>query len=191
VARRRDPKTAPPRKPSDGGSVILTGAGVIGPAGPNGEQAGAMLQVDQDLVILFDSRALVDVVRRAVLAQTRDQIYEGRTPQGGPQRPLSHARQVEPRVSQVRGVKTGHFADELRASPIKGNAARAESTIMPPTDRNVFVAMELKRGVKYLGLGPEHAAAAEKAMAEAMRAMLEGRKVEAEQGEPVAKDEAP
>jgi hypothetical protein len=145
VARRRDPKTAPTRKPSDGGAVILTGAGAIGPAGPNGERAGASLEVDRDLVVLFDSRALVDLARRAILAQTRDQIYEGRTPQGGPQRPLSQARQAEPRVSQVRGVKTGHFADQLRASPIKGDAARAESVIMPPTDRNVFVATELSR----------------------------------------------
>lgn len=170
--------------------MLLTGAGGIGPAGPRGEAAGVSLEVDRPLVVLFDSRAVVDLARRAVLAESRDQIYEGRRPDGGPQRPLSAARSAEPgRVSQVRGVKTGHFADELRATPIKGDAAKAESTVLPPTDRNVFVATEAKRGVRYLGLGPRAAAAAERAVAEGLTAMLEGRRVEAEQGEPAAKDE--
>lgn len=190
MARRRAPKDSPPRGPGDGGAVLLHGAGNIGPVGPRGERAGVQLEVDQDLVVLIDSRAIVDVVRRAVLAEAREQIYAGRTPTGGPQRPLSERVAADPRrVSPHRGVRTGHMADELRASPIKGDAARAESVIMVPTDRNVFISTELKRGIKYLGLGPQHLAASERATGEAVRAMVDGRKVEPEQGAPVAKDE--
>lgn len=188
---RRKPSQSPPRKPEDGGAVILAGAGAIGPAGPGGERAGATLEVDRDLVVLIDSRAIVDVARRAVLAEVRDQIYDGQRPDGGPQRPLSDRHAADPRrVSDKRGVRTGHFADELRASPIKGDTARAESSVMPPVDRNVFVATEAKRGVRYLGIGQRHAAAVERAVAEVVQAMTAGRKVEPEQGEPLAHEEA-
>lgn len=74
MARRTRPSTAPPRKPADGGAVVLSGAGVQGPAGPKGERAGVSLEVDRPLVILVDSRAIVDVARRAILAEVRDQL---------------------------------------------------------------------------------------------------------------------
>ena len=64
MARRTKPSTAPPRKPQDGGAVVLSGSGVQGPAGPKGERAGVSLEVDRPLVILVDSRAIVDVARR-------------------------------------------------------------------------------------------------------------------------------
>lgn len=191
MARRTKPSTAPPLKPQDGGAVVLSGAGVQGPAGPKGERAGVSLEVDRPLVILVDSRAIVDVARRAILAEVRDQLYDGQTPAGGPQRPLSQRALGDPRrVSDKRGVRTGHMADEMRATPIKGDTARAESVVLPPTDRNVFVATELKRGVRYLGLGPRHLAASQRAVDEAVKAMVEGRKVEPEQGEPKAEEEA-
>ncbi|WP_434418891.1 hypothetical protein [Nannocystis pusilla] len=142
------------------------------------------------MVVQIDARVLVDVARRAILAATRDQLYAGKRPDGGPQRPLGARHAADPRrVSDKRGVRTGHMADELRATPIKGDTGRAESSIAAPPDRNVLVATEAKRGVRYLGIGPAHAAAAERAMAEAMAAMIEGRKVEPEQGEPTAKEE--
>lgn len=191
MARRKDLRTAPPRKLSDGGAVILQGAGTIGPVGPSGEKAGVQLEVDKPLVIQIDSRAIVDAVRRAVLDEVRDQIYAGKRPDGGPQRPLSPRHAADPRrVSDKRGVRTGHMADELRATPIKGDTARAESAIMVPTDRNVFVATELARGVRYLGVGPGVLAASEAATDKTVRACVEGRKVEPEQGEPLAREEA-
>src|SRR5688572_4431766 len=190
MARRKDPSAAPTRKPSDGGAVLLQGAGNIGPVGPNGEVAGAALEVDRSLVILVDSRAIVDVVRRAVLNVTRDHLYAGKRPDGGPQRPLSQRSLGDPRrVSDKRGVRTGHLADELRAKPITGTTAKAESVILPPPNRNVFLATEKSRGIKYLGVGPAHLQASERAMSEAIAAMMEGRKVEPEQGEPDAAGE--
>lgn len=81
------------------------------------------------------------------------------------------------------------MADELRATPIKGDTGKAESAIAAPTDRNAFLGSEVKRGVRYLGIGPAHAAAAERAMGEAIAAMVAGKRVEPEQGEPRAKEE--
>ncbi|MCY0985986.1 hypothetical protein OV203_02520 [Nannocystis sp. ILAH1] len=188
---RKEPSQAPRRRPEDGGAVLLAGAGVIGPAGPSGEQAGAALEVDGDLVVLLDARALVDVARRAVLTTTREHILAGKRPDGGPQRPLSTGRLTDAnRVSEHRGVRTGDMADNLRATAIKGDAGAAECWITVAPNRNVFIATEAARGVTYLGIGPAHAAAAAQAVNEAAGEMMAGRKVEAEQGEPKAAEEA-
>lgn len=148
------------------------------------------VQVVGDLVIDFDARALVDVGRRAILAELRDQIMEGIAPDGSPQPPLSRRAALQPRDSPHRGFKTGELADGLRATPIRGNADAASSRILPPTNRNVVLAKEAERGHTYLEMGPRTEAAAMRAVGEAIDAMLDGRKVEAEQGEPRAEDEA-
>lgn len=147
------------------------------------------VRMEGDLVIDFDARALVDVGRRAILAELREQIMDGIAPDGSPQPPLSRRAALQPRESQHRGFKTGELADGLRATPIKGDADAASSKILPPTNRNVVLAKELERGHTYLEMGPRTEAAAMRAIEEAMDAMLDGRKVEAEQGEPLAKDE--
>lgn len=135
-------------------------------------------------MIDVDARAIVDVARRAILGETSENIRQGRRPDGGPQRPLSKRTAADPkRESPHRGFRTGHMADELRATPIKGSSASAESTVAVPTDRNVFIATEAQRGVRYLGVDGPVAAAVDRAVAEAVGAMVEGRKVEAEQGE--------
>lgn len=142
-------------------------------------------------IVNFDARALVDVARRAALRVSRENIMEGRTPDGGRQKPLSKEAAAKPgRMSEHRGYATGHMADNLRSSPIKGTTARAEASVMVPTDRNVFVAQEGKRGVEYLGFGPEVDAAIVEAVDEYIELILDGLKVEAEQGEPRAKDES-
>lgn len=81
------------------------------------------------------------------------------------------------------------MADELRATPIRGDAGQATSTVQVPADRNVFVATEAQRGVRYLGIGAALATAVETATAEAVAAMLAGRAVTAEQGEPKGREE--
>lgn len=141
-------------------------------------------------MIDVDARAIVDVARRTILGATSENIRSGRRPDGGPQRPLSKRAAADPtRESPHRGFKSGHMADELRATPIKGSSSQAESTIAVPTDRNVFIATEAARGVRYLGIGPAIAAAVDQAVAETVSAMMEGRKVEAEQGEPKGAEE--
>ena len=169
--------------------MILRGRGVQGPAPRSGGgQPGVRVSGDE-LVIDLDARALVDGIRREVLAEVRQQIRDGERPDGGPQRPLSKARAAEPREGS-RGVKTGHMIDNLEASPIRGSAASASSTITVPGDRIVFLRGENKRGVQYLGIGPRHVAAAERIAGEMVEAMLDGKRVEAEQGRPLAKEEA-
>lgn len=142
------------------------------------------------LVIDLDSRAIVDVARRKILELTSENIRQGRRPDGGAQRPLSKRAAADPdRESPYRGNRTGHMADEMRSSPIKGTSAAAEATIAVPTDRNVFIAQEKKRGIRYLGIGAAIAQAVDEEVAVAVEAMLEGRKVEAEQGQPRGAEE--
>lgn len=186
MARRRKPADEPKRTAP---SLSLQGAGAIGPAGPGGAPAGVQLEGNA-LAVELDARALCDVMRRAVLAEVSDQIREGRRPDGGPQRPLSKRAAADPaRESQHRGFRTGVLVDELRATPIRGDAGRAESNVLPPTTRNAFIAQEAARGVTYLAIGPATTAAATRAADEAVAAMLEGRRVEAEQGSPEAREE--
>lgn len=151
------------------------------------------MRVEGDpLVVDLDARVLVDVARRVVLEETRAAIVGGRRPDGGPQRPLSAARaEQDGRVSRFRGFATGHLADELRATPIKGDHNSASSTIHPPTDRNVFIATEARRGVRYLGLGGEMKAAIAEGVKARLAEMLAGGFLEAVQGEPRARDKAP
>lgn len=148
------------------------------------------VRMEGDLVIDFDARALVDAGRRAIIVELREQIMEGVAPDGSPQPPLSRRAALQPRESQHRGYKTGELADGLRATPIKGDADAASSTILPPTNRNVVLAKEAERGHLYLEMGPRTEAAAMRAIDEAMDAMLDGRKVEMDQGEPQAGEES-
>lgn len=190
MARRRKPADSPPRQPGDGGAIILQGRGAAqGPATRAGEGAGVQVEGDA-LVLDLDARALVDGMRRAMLAESREQIREGKRPDGGAQRPLSRRAAADPkREAPVRGVRTGHMIDDLEATPIRGSATSAESEIKVPGDRVVFQRAEAQRGVHYLGVGARHVAAGERAVGEMLDAMLDGKRVEAEQGTPLAKNE--
>lgn len=186
---RRNPRRARRRTPADPGAVVLSGAGAVGPAGPGGKGPGVRL-TGEPLVIDLDARAIVDFARREILEAASENIAEGRRPDGGPQRPLSNRAKADPRrVSEHRGYRTGHLADNLRASPIKGDSQRASSSVLPPTDRNVFVATEAERGVTYLAISGEISRRVDAAISAGVAAMLEGRAVEAEQGEPTAREE--
>jgi hypothetical protein len=158
--------------------------------GPGASDSPVKLEGDP-LIVDIDARAIVDVARRVVLRETRENIAEGKRPDGGPQRPLSKRHEADPnRVSPHRGYRTGVLADELRSSPIKGDTSRASARVLPPTSRNVFIAMEAKRGVEYLGMSPAIDAEVIKAVDQAIEDMLDGLKVVAEQGEPTAKEES-
>lgn len=186
MARRRKPKDEPKRETA---SLSLSGAGAIGPVGPGGGAAGVALE-GPALAVELDARVLADGMSRAVLAATSDAIRAGLTPDGARQRPLSKVRAAEAgRESEVRGYRTGHFADELRTGRVVGTATSARVDVMPPVDRNVFVATEAARGIRYLGVGPAAMAAAERAAAELVEAQLEQRKLEPGEGNAVAREE--
>lgn len=99
----------------------------------------------------------VDVVSHALLVYWRSTILSGTKPTGqAPQVKLSQATLARgDRLTPYRGAATGHLGDNLRRGQITGTTTRARCAIMPPSDRNVFVALELKRNIRYIGLGGE------------------------------------
>jgi len=96
----------------------------------------------------FDAGLLVDGLRTALLALYRQGIIEGEKPDGSGAQPAltERAKNQKGRTGKTRGYKTGYLADNLRASKITGSTTKATSRIVPPTNRNVFIASELKRG---------------------------------------------
>lgn len=107
--------------------------------------AGLVLDVRADIIVDEVTSKLLKHYRRAIMA--------GQRAEGGPQRPLSKGRQNDPgRESTFRGFATGHLADNLRRTTITGSTVSAKSKILPPTDRNVFIATEARRGVGYLSV---------------------------------------
>lgn len=98
---------------------------------------------------------LVDAATHALLIYYRNAVMAGMKPDGsGPQVKLSQASAADPnRLSSFRGYKTGVLADGIRRTAITGTTTKARAVIMPPTNRNVFVAEEAKRGIFYLRLG--------------------------------------
>lgn len=102
----------------------------------------------------FDAGLLVDAIRTALLALYRQGIIEGEKPDGsGAQPPLKEATaKQKDRRGKTRGYKTGYLADNLRASKITGSTTKATSRILPPTNRNVYIASELKRGNSFFSV---------------------------------------
>lgn len=134
---------------------------------------------------VVDLRAdhIVALMSGVLLAHHHDAIRDGRRPEGGAQRPLSEGRKNDPgRESQNRGYKTGRLAEGLRRTKITGSTASAKARILPPTDRNVFLAEEAKRGVHYLSAEGEAGEAAAAAAHGAVSDLASGRKVNVDRG---------
>lgn len=127
----------------------------------------------------LDPAILVDRMTRAVLQHTRDSILAGVRPDtGGPQKEISaRAAAVPGRQSDHRGYRTGALADGIRRSKIARDGATASSRIVPPPNRNVYVAEEKKRGVNLLTLAGKSGAAAREGAREAMAEIVQGGKV--------------
>ncbi|WP_434417784.1 hypothetical protein [Nannocystis pusilla] len=100
---------------------------------------------------------IVDAVTHALLVYFRQAIQSGSKPDGsGEQVRLSQAAAANPkRLGPVRGFDTGHMSDNLRRTPITGTTTNARARVLPPTDRNVFIGTEAKRGIFYLSTGGE------------------------------------
>lgn len=102
----------------------------------------------------FDAGLLVDSIRTALLALYRQALREGEKPDGSGAQPAltERAKAAKGRVGKTRGFRTGFLADNLRASKITGSTTKAQSRIVPPTNRNVFIAAEAKRGNTFFSL---------------------------------------
>ena len=99
----------------------------------------------------LDAGLLVDALSTALLALYRQAVMEGEKPDGsGPQKELTEkVKKQTGRASQYRGYKTGYFADNIRRGKVTGSTTKAQAKILPPTNRNAFIASELKRGIQY------------------------------------------
>lgn len=126
----------------------------------------------------LDPAILVDRMTRAVLQHTRDSILDGVRPDnGGPQKPLSRQALAVDRQSEHRGYRTGHLADAIKRSKIKRSGFTATSRIVPPSNRNVYVAQERERGVNLLTLAGKSGDAARAAADAAVAEITQGGKV--------------
>lgn len=137
----------------------------------------------------LDPAILVDRMTRAVLQHTRDSILEGVRPDGGgPQKELSKKALSVDRQSPHRGYRTGHLADGIKRSKIKRKGHTASSRIVPPSNRNVYVAEERKRGINLLTLAGASGEAAREAARQAVAEIAEGGKVPVNDREVDAED---
>jgi hypothetical protein len=152
---------------SEAGVVLFAGSERRGKA-TGREGALTISLVAREVPIEIRADVLLDIVRAELLALYRQQIMQGRKPDGGPQPRLGKsASQVQDRKGG-RGFRTGFLADNLRSPKMTGTTASARARILPPTKRNVFIASEAARGIFYLLIGAD----AERSIQEMVDAFL-------------------
>lgn len=136
-----------------------------------------------------DPAVILDPMTIAHLLHTRTSILEGKRPDtGGDQRPLSRQALAVPRHSEHRGNRTGYFADHIRRTKIKRSGFEATSSIVPPPNRNVYVADERKHGVNLLTLAGKSGEVVRQAARDAVAKIAQGGKVPTNDREVEAED---
>ena len=142
--------------------------------------------IDLDL----DPAIPVDAMSRAILVHLRQSILSGVRPDGkGAQKALgAKAAALPGRQSPHRGYKTGVLADGLRRLRIKTSGSKASTRIVGPTTRNVYLAMEAKRGVYMITGAGKVATVAKEAALEVMREIVKGLSPKVDRGEEEAGD---
>jgi hypothetical protein len=128
------------------------------------------------------------VASHALLVYWRNTILSGSKPDGsGDQVKLSQATMARgDRLTPFRGAASGVLGDGLRRSAITGTTTRAKCTIQPPTNRNVFIAGELRRNIKYLALGGEADEVIRLAVQEWLSAAIESKARDSDKSEKTA-----
>lgn len=168
----------------DAGAGVVFFGGLRQRTAPSGDIRLTTTFAAESAVINLDAGLIVEIVAGALLVFGRDSILSGkRMEDGKDQRPLGAQARAESRITQHRGAKSGLLADGLRRSRITGNTTRARCTILPPTTRNVFIALEAKRGISYLGLGEATDAVIALAVQTAIDAAMSARARDPEPGE--------
>lgn len=172
-------------KPGEGTNTVIP------PSTDEGDEDGwGVNTVSAGLELDVDAGAIVDRVRRRLLEHHRESLLTGQRPDGkGPMKPLSQQALNAPnRQSDHRGYRTGVLADGLRATKIEGDRREASCKIQPPTNRNVYVANELKNGVSILTLAGKAGEVAREAAGEAVAEITTGRRLKKNKGEVDAKE---
>lgn len=172
----------PGEESADSGVVLVPQRQDPEPAAVDGISVSTRC-ISASFVLDFNAGVLVDEMAKAFIGHHLEAISNGRHPRGGGQRPLSEGRRNDPgRESKYRGYNSGHLAENLRRGKITGTTAKAKTRILPPTDRNVFLANEEKRGITYLSTEGEAGEAATAAGYAAVELLLLGKKVDVDRG---------
>lgn len=102
----------------------------------------------------LDAGLLVDAISTSLLVFFRQGIMAGEKPDGTGSQPALTEKVAaqKDRRSRFRGYRTGFLADNLRRGRITGSTTKASTRILPPTNRNVFVAAEAKRGNSFFSV---------------------------------------
>ena len=164
----RRARLRPGEQSADAGVVLVPERADPEPDAVDGVKIGAQV-VAAGFTLDVRADFLVDAIAQTLLVHHHKAITTSQKPEGGPQRPLSEGRRNDSdRAGPFRGYKSGHLAEDLRRGKITGTTAKATTRVLPPTDRNAFLATEAKRGVHYLSTA---GAAGEVAAAAATRAV--------------------
>jgi hypothetical protein len=147
------------------------GQTVIPPSNPPAEKTGVRV-LSAGLTLDLNAKHLVNAMSQDLLTHHRASILTGQRPDGGgAQAALGLKAASQPgRLTQHRGAKTGHLADELHRTEITGDSAHASTRIEPPGDRFVYVRKEAKHGRQLI---TAEGAAAEVAQGTARRMVAE------------------
>lgn len=145
---------------------------------------------ESDFAFNLDAGLLVDGITSALLVFYHDSIKEGSKPDGsGKHVPLTEkVKKDKSRRSQYRGYKTGFFAENIRRNKITGTTVKAQSRIVPPNNRNVFIAQEAKRGNYYFSIKGSASEVIEKATQEFIKGGIKNANRAPELGEKDSKD---
>lgn len=183
---RFKPRLGAPLRPDSPGEGKIV---VVPPMAPPTDEWGFNI-ASLGLTVDLAAEIVVDAMSRAGLMHIRQSLLEGRRPDGGGAQKALGAKAAADtgRQSQFRGYKTGHLADKVRRSAIKGDTSKASCRIVPPPDRNVYVAEELKRGVVLLTADGAAGEVMRAAAREAIAAACTGREVIHEDGDVDAED---
>ena len=130
-----------------------------------------------DFSFSLDAGLLVDALSTALLAWYRDNIRAGEKPDGSGKQPelTPKVKRQQGRASQVRGYRTGFFANNIRRGKVTGSTVKAQTRIVPPPTRNVYVASEAKRGNSFFSVQGAASEIIQKVTSEFIEGGLENR----------------
>ena len=97
----------------------------------------------------IDASDLAHLVSERIVSAHRERIARGEKADGtGPQPPGGSP-------DGIRGYRTGHLANGIRARVVNADEGKATTLIEPPSDRISFLRSEAEQGIHYLRIGSE------------------------------------
>lgn len=176
------PTPTGPLRPGEGQDIIPS-------SDPPAEKEGVRV-ISVGLTIGLNADTIVAGMADALLSHHRKSILSGQRPDGGgAQAKLGlKAASVPGRLTEFRGARTGHLADELHRTAITGDTAKASCKIEPPDDRIVYVRKEAKLGRQLITSNGEAGEVGRRAAKEMVDEMAKGQGFAKDNNEKAAKE---